>query len=95
VALRRADQPSKESYQLSIKCKIKEPRKRRPRTDMGCKRHWMDGSSHSSMLYGVSQDSTLRPLLFNICIHDLCGTIYFSDFLLFADDINTFPVIVR
>jgi hypothetical protein len=25
------------------KCKIKEPRKRRPRPDMGCKRHWMDG----------------------------------------------------
>jgi hypothetical protein len=25
------------------KCKIKEAHKRRPRPDMGCKRHWMDG----------------------------------------------------
>jgi hypothetical protein len=27
-------------------CKIMEPRKRRPRPDMGCKRLWMDGISY-------------------------------------------------
>jgi hypothetical protein len=26
---------------IVYKCKIKEPHKRRPRPDMGCKRHWM------------------------------------------------------
>jgi hypothetical protein len=28
---------------IVYKCKIREPHKRRPRPDMGCKRHWMDG----------------------------------------------------
>jgi hypothetical protein len=34
--LRRAGHSSKESYQLSISVRLKNPIKRRPRPDMGC-----------------------------------------------------------
>jgi hypothetical protein len=35
--------PVQEVLPIVYKCKIKEPRKRRPRPDMSCKHHWMDG----------------------------------------------------
>jgi hypothetical protein len=38
----------------------------------------------------VPQGSTLEPLLFSICINDLCPKINFSEFLLFAEDLKYF-----
>jgi hypothetical protein len=49
AALRRADHSSEEPY----RCKIKEPRKRRPMPDMDCKRHWMDGWSYTECVQQI------------------------------------------
>jgi hypothetical protein len=45
------------------------------------------------MLSGVPQGCTLAHLLLNISINDLYAKIYFSEFLLFANDLKIFCVV--
>jgi hypothetical protein len=49
--------------------------------------------SFFSVFSGVPLGSTLGPLLFNICINDICTKIHYSNFLLFADDLKLNHVI--
>jgi hypothetical protein len=50
-------------------------------------------SSSFLVLLGISQGSTLGPLLFNIFINDICNKIHYSSFLLFADDRKLYYVV--
>jgi hypothetical protein len=50
-------------------------------------------SSSYSVLLEFPQGSTLGSLLFNIFINDISTKIYYSNFLLFADDLKLYHVI--
>jgi hypothetical protein len=50
-------------------------------------------SSPFVVLSGLTQGSVLWPLLFNICINDLCEVINHSSCLLFADDLKVYRAI--
>jgi hypothetical protein len=57
--------PVQEVLPTVYKCKIKEPHKRRPRPDMGCKRHWMDVDlSHGHVTHYTAEQCLISIHLF-------------------------------
>lgn len=62
--------------------------------------YWTDRMFHAyysggltspyELLPGMPQEAFLGPLLFRICINNLCGVVIYSNYLLFVDGIETF-----
>ena len=55
----------------------------------------LNGSSYKLAKCGVLQGSVLGPLLFLICINDICNVSSALDILLFADDTSIFFFLMK